>query len=58
MIILQNVTLCFRLSCCHHDDAPDCAGRLYLRVVVVVVGILRQAKRGQIVVLGQRAPEP
>lgn len=32
MIILQNVTMCFRWSCCHHDDAPDCAGRLYMRV--------------------------
>lgn len=51
MIILQNVTLGFRLNCCHHDHTPDCARRLYIRVVGGV-GLLRQAESRQKVVLG------
>lgn len=47
MIILQNVTLGFRLNCCHHDHTPDCARRLHIRV-----GLLRQAESRQKVVLG------
>ena len=49
MIILQNVTLCFRLNCCHHDYASGCARASLLgntRTQILFYGVELEKGRG------------